>query len=49
MFLDETLIMPTVSKMKTIQQVIQTIVQNMPAYKQAQARKELQERMGIFK
>lgn len=39
-----------VSKMKTIKQVIQTIVQNMPAHKQAQAqaRKELQERMGIF-
>ena len=37
-----------VNKMKTIQQVIQVIVQNMPAHKQAQARKELQERMGIF-
>lgn len=34
--------------MKTIKQLIQTIVQNMPAHKQAQARKELQERMGIF-
>lgn len=34
--------------MRTIKHIIQVIVQNMPAHKQAQARKELQERIGIF-